>query len=58
MEMPEQAASPKLNQLLLKYNIGRLSMTIIGLIVAIISCVGTLVCAVIGILAYLKDKKE
>ncbi len=33
-------------------------MTIVGLIVAILSCIGTLVCAVIGILAYLKDKKE
>lgn len=33
-------------------------MTNIGLIVAIISCIGTLVCAVIGILTYLKDRNE
>ncbi len=31
-------------------------MTILELFVAVISCIATIVCAVIGILAYLKDK--
>ncbi len=33
-------------------------MTNPELIVAVISCIGTVVCAVVGTLAYLKDKKE
>lgn len=33
-------------------------MTRIEIIIAVISCIATVVCAVIGILAYLKDKKS
>lgn len=50
--MPEQAASPKLNQLLLKFENGRFAMSFDRL-VAVVACVATVVCMIIAILSYL-----